>query len=402
MTNAAGIGGGQAVLLLATPLLARMYSPEDFGVYATLAAIAAVAATLMALRFDAAIPATEDDQVLPIFHAALVLVLVFTLASVAVFTLFPEMLAGYAVTSVPLYLMAVTAGLMGAVNVYQALYVRRGEFGRVAGIKFFQPFFFALIGLWGVLGLSDAFVASWVLILLFAVWGARGSWAGASRQASLRAAMAARRYPLVSAPTALLDAASLALPLLFIAHAFGEADAGNYSQVQRLLAAPLLLLGLASGQVFFKSAGDLHRGGRSVESLVWKFVLAFAALGLVLSAATWLLGEPLLRLVLGEGWRVDRYFLLLVIAPVVFRMVVSPVSSIFLVKDRLGLLGAWQLLYFLSALTVIFLSLGKAKVEDYLILMVCAEFGMYLVYLLLVIWVMRDARPGRPRNVCQE
>ena len=73
LINAAGIGVGQLVVLLATPFLARIYSPSEFGQYAVLSAAAGVIATISSLRFDVALPAVSDDHVRPLFHIALAL-----------------------------------------------------------------------------------------------------------------------------------------------------------------------------------------------------------------------------------------------------------------------------------------------------------------------------------------
>ncbi|MDB5729858.1 MAG: hypothetical protein JWQ00_3063, partial [Noviherbaspirillum sp.] len=55
LVNAAGIAGGQLIVLLAMPVLARKYSPAEFGVYASLVAVSSVTATAACMRFDVAL-----------------------------------------------------------------------------------------------------------------------------------------------------------------------------------------------------------------------------------------------------------------------------------------------------------------------------------------------------------
>lgn len=390
LLNSLGIGGGQAVVLMATPFLARIYSPKEFGEYAAVVAAAGVVATIASLRFDAALPAVPDDDVKPLFHIALVLAFVVSISVPLAFgplfanaTLVAEMIV------VPLPWVALVAAFLSAANVCQAYFTRDGDFKRVAGMKILQPVMFAVVALAAVIGLNGALAASWLVVFLGALWWGRHALSSFDMRQSWLAARNARKYPLLSTPMALLDTASLALPLFYIVAAFGNESAGNYSQVQRLLAAPLILLGIAAAQVFYKHAGDLHRANRAVEPLMWRVILSLLGLAVLLIVTTWLVGEPMMALLLGEGWRTDLRFLLLAIAPVIFRMIVSPVSSVFLITNRIGLGSAWQASYFVVTVAVIFLTYERLDLEGYLLVLACAEFAMYLLYLILALVVVR-------------
>ena len=51
-----GTVAGQAVTLLATPFLSRIYSPEAYGAFASLIAFVAIASTAGSLRMESAVP----------------------------------------------------------------------------------------------------------------------------------------------------------------------------------------------------------------------------------------------------------------------------------------------------------------------------------------------------------
>lgn len=390
LINAAGIGGGQMLVLLATPVLARIYSPSQFGDYAALLAAAGVVATIASLRFDVALPAVPDADVRPLLHIAVGLPFVVSMVAVLIIGSLAasiDALAGMVGSN--LVWLAAIAAMLGSANVCQAFFVRAGDFKRVAGLKLLQPMTFAVVALMAWVGLSGALLVSWFAVLLVALFGCRSALFSYDLQRSWEAVKGARKYPLLSAPVALLDTASLALPLLFIVAAFGNESGGNYSQVQRLLAAPLLLLGIAASQVFYKHAGDLHRSGAPVEPLLWRVIGTLFGIAVLLVIVTVVAGEPLMGLLLGAGWRTDLYFLLLSIAPVLFRMVVSPVSSVFLITNRLGLGSAWQVLYFIVTAGVILFAMGRFNLEGYLLALAGAELVMYILYLALAVGVAR-------------
>lgn len=395
LINVAGIGSGQLVVLTATPFLARIYSPTEFGQYAALVASAGLIATIASLRFDAALPAVPDEDVKPLFHVALALAFVVSVGVVAgIGTMAASIEAFAQMVVAPLPCIAGIAALLGAANVCQAWFIRAGKFKWVAALKMLQPVFFTAVAFMAFIGLNGALATSWLLVLLCALWGCRLAFSSFDIRQSWVAVRSARKYPLLSAPMALLDTASLALPLLFIVASFGNDSAGNYSQVQRLLAAPLILLGIAAAQVFYKHAGDLHRSGDAVEPLMWRVVLSLLGLAVMLVIATWLIGEPVMLLLLGDGWRTDAQFLLLAIAPVVFRMVVSPVSSVFLITNRHGLGSAWQASYFAVTVGVILLAHERLALESYLVALACAELVMYLLYLILAVIAVRADKGG--------
>jgi O-antigen/teichoic acid export membrane protein len=378
-TNAIGAGGGQAILLLATPFLARSYSPADFGIYAATAAAASVLSTVFSLRFDAAIPAADQKDIRPLFHGALAVTACLSAVALCASFLSGQSVAGMLVSSVAPVVATALAGLIASTNVYQAVFTREGFFTRIAILKFLQPLAFTAIALAGLTQLHAALAWSWFLVLVVcAYWG--HAFHREFEPAKAWHAMKVRReFPLVSTPTALLDAASTALPLLFVASTFGDAAAGNFSQAQRLLSSPLLLLGIASSSVYIKYAGDLMRNQAPVTRLTRQFMASFLGMGIALGLLVYLIGQPLMNLLLGAGWKTDTGFLLLSIAPVVFRMVVSPVSGIFILSNQQVQLSVWQFGYFAGACGIIAVS-NDVTLETYLVRLAFFEFAAYLVY----------------------
>ena len=65
--SVAKLAGGTAVsrlvVLMAAPLLTRIYTPDDFGVLAVYGSIVNIAVVLSSLRFEFAIPLPEQEDV---------------------------------------------------------------------------------------------------------------------------------------------------------------------------------------------------------------------------------------------------------------------------------------------------------------------------------------------------
>ena len=63
VTLASGTAVGQVLLVLALPVLTRLYTPADYGALAVYSATLTVLLVLASLRFEQAIPLPEDDRV---------------------------------------------------------------------------------------------------------------------------------------------------------------------------------------------------------------------------------------------------------------------------------------------------------------------------------------------------
>ena len=59
---AGGTAAGQAIIVAASPILTRLYTPEDFGVLAVYASLLSILGVVASLRYELAIPLPESDE----------------------------------------------------------------------------------------------------------------------------------------------------------------------------------------------------------------------------------------------------------------------------------------------------------------------------------------------------
>lgn len=382
-TIAGGSALGQFVVLAATPLLSRIYSPAEFGEYAAFLAMCGVFLAVACLRYDAALNASGDEEAARIFHVACLAAAV-TAALVFLFAwsgwgggLLERVIGRHVAAS----WVAAAALVCGIYQATSSMAIRRGLFGWSSLLRAGQPVMFSISAVVLPIGLIGScllgFLTALPLAAGFGIGGRPGS------RAVVAAAWRFREFPMMSLPTSILDALSLAIPVWFISSQYSTMDAGNFAQVQRLLGAPLLLLAMATGQVFLKRAGDMVRAGEPVRAFQRRIVLSLVGATCVLAIAIALFFSPLLSWLLGQNWRTDTAFLLLVFAPIAIRSCVSPVTGIFIVCKRLRLCAVWQVFYFLiTAVTFYFLA-GHVSLEHLLAAYAVSEAFSYGIYLYL-------------------
>lgn len=329
----------QVLNLAAIPILARLYSPADFGQFSVLLAVLGIAATAITWRYEIAIllpkmgAMSDALQQLSLLLAVAMGVVLFTVA-----WFIPDKVKHWLGVDVLGYWFeaAVLLSIAGAVNATAANSLsKQGKYLRLACLRVIQSTVMVLMSLsLGVMGIASGLLwAQAISMILIGV----ALLCGAVQLRSLkfrRVTVAAYRYrdtPKYLLPAALLDVATLQMPVVLIAAWFGGELAGQFGMAWRLMALPTSFVGMAVGQVFFQrfSAGwPCVDSSRRLLFNTWKilFAVGIVPTGLVMS-----FGPEIFSWVLGGEWR-KAGEVAAVIAPMIFGMFVSsPTSMAFLV-----------------------------------------------------------------------
>jgi lipopolysaccharide exporter len=359
---ASGTAMGQVLLVLAVPVLARLYTPADYGVLAVYSSTVAVLVVLASLRYEAAIPLPRDETEA---RSLLVLALGILSVLVALVSLLVWLLGDWFVSAVNAprlrpYLWLIPVGFFGA-GLYQALSywaVRHREFRRVARSKLSQGAGQALtqiglgLGGLGALGLLAGDVVGRVAGaggLAIAAWRAKGP-SGVSRATVREMAARYRRFPLLTTWSGLFNIGSLQLPAIVFSAAFGTAAAGLYALSYKTLVLPTMLVAQAVGQVFLSRAATLAAEPARLRQLTERTALGLFAGGLPAFIAVGLAGPRLFRVAFGPEWEeAGRYAQ--VLAPWFALWIVSnPLSGLLSVREWQGSALAFSAFEFLLRL----------------------------------------------------
>lgn len=381
-----GVGLGPLVQLLAMPVLSRIYTPTEFGHLALFLSVVSILITVSCLRYEGAIQVVDDPEVDAMAWTALLSAAFLFLITIAfLLTGIPQQrieslwILGNDSKWVP------AAALCGAmVLIGSNITMREGRYVRNAAIRSAQSVIFVCFAIAASgLGLLIANVLASIVVglgvCLYLIIVIR-------KIPFLEITKTAKKYleyPMLVAPTSLLDAAALTLPVLFISGSYGFESTGHYTQIQRLIGAPILMAGIVVGQLFMKRSGELFRSGHSSRRLLWKSVgiLSVAAIAMLIGLATF--GEVACRAILGDAWRVDTKFLLIVMTPLLFRAVVSPITTITLTHGRIRVGTLWQIYYFASTYLGLLYAARTMNFENFLIFYAIIEIVAYSLYLIL-------------------
>lgn len=349
LTLVAGTGTAQVVVVASSPILTRLYTPADYGVYSVATALLTVVVTITCLRYDFAAPLPESDvEAANVLALSLVTaVAISTATAVALVLLGHDMLALFGAAVLAPYIPLMALGQLGA-GVVSALTnwaIRTKTFYEIAATRMTQSI--ALVGAQIGLGVAGCgapglFIGDVAGRVTGSTRLARAAWrshASAFRRVSwsgmVQVAKRYRRFPIFSSWSALLAALGLQVPLLALVALYGTTAGGEYALASRVCAAPLTLVAGAVGQVFVADSARLvHTQPAAILRLFGRTtgVLARSAAGpaLILGLAAPQLAEP----VFGHGWREAGLFVAILAASYFLEFVMTATGDVIYVIER--------------------------------------------------------------------
>ena len=340
---------GQGLLIIASPFLTRLYTPEEFGLFAIFASFSAIITTIVGLRYEFAVPVVRggDEAASMVVVSALTAILVSLSVAMAVW-LGGERTA--AMVGAPglaalfwILPPAVLAYGLGSSLSYWS--VRQGTFRTNATnrIVYFatqavSQLAFGLMGSGGlglVAGYALGYLARFLHFASALSSEDRAAFASVSTADIRRSAILHWRYPAFQASSSILQSSCQMLPTVLVGILYGPAMAGWYGLGQRIVGLPVRVLSEAASQVFLNEVKDL--GGPALNRLFLRTGGVFLLMGLVILMPVALFGPSLFAVVFGEPWREAGEIVRLLAPLYLARFVVLPISQTLNVVGRLDL-----------------------------------------------------------------
>lgn len=358
LTLLTGSGLAQAIALAVSPLLTRLYAPDEFGLFAFYLSIVGLFAVVATGRYELAIVLPESDaDAWQVGALAIGLAVVASTALLLCAFVFEAQLLALAgdvhgpawlyLLPVALLLTCLTATLMCWENRqrrYRHIAVNRAA---QSGTTAVASVGLGLAGIGGLGLVAGSVIGQAVAAALLAFGlGRPGAMPRPVPDAAAMAAQARRfaDFPRINLPHALLDAAQATAVLALMGLLYGGITLGLYALTLRVARLPLALFGASVAQVFqplaaraFNEGGDLHGlVRRTTTKLVRIAVLFMLAMGL----APWLFG-----IVFGAPWREAGIYALILAPWMALNFVTSPLSQLPLIVGRQGRAFAFGLAY---------------------------------------------------------
>lgn len=359
----------QAIPVAVSPILTRLYSPDEFGVFALYLAIVSILAVLATGRYELAIMVPKKDR-----DAAAIVVLAFLISlmvSVCLFLvayIFNEQIASLLNISehrmwlywAPLSVM-LTAG-------YQSLNYwcnRRGYYRRMSSTRMAQSAGMSAVHVGagyarqGLLGLIAGAVVGHCVAFFVLFCGIyrkdRSYFELVGRRKLLSVSRRYIDFPKYLVVAHSFNMASFQSPVMLLGTIFGSSVAGYFMLTQRVIGAPMSIVAGAIGDVFRQQASRDYASMGNCREVYRRTFLRLVVIAVVPFTVFFVIAPDFFAWVFGVEWRVSGEYARILTPMLFFQFITSPLSSLFFIANKQRHDLIWQVSLFLLVYCSLFL-----------------------------------------------
>lgn len=384
----------QALLIIASPLLTRLYSPEQFGYLALFTSLSTVLAMAMSGSYERGILVVKEEaEAASLFRLAMTisvsLAVVLTLLLTQVGPAIARVIGkpGFLIW---LYFVPAAAMLTAHYQILLCVGNRKQQYVPIARAQVWQSAsaisaqLVAAAGGYLTLGFLAGFVLGRLICVLRLTIGLKalgneliGNISGAVP--SLRSTARKHwRFPVFNSSTGLLDVMSMQAAVLIAAQAYSLEAVGYFSLAQRVIGIPLVMIGVGIGEIFYERAARQTRENLNIRKSLWVTLGGLAAAALPIALILFFFSPQLFAFVFGDRWAVSGEYAQILIFVFLGRFIVSPIAHVFAATNTLGILATMRIVYFFVVYVLLSYYSQRISVKEFISLYAVIETGRYL------------------------
>ena len=329
----------QAIPIAISPILTRLYSPEDFGVFALYMSVASIFSVIVTGRYESAImlPKKESDAinlvVLSIIITCCISFIVFII--ICNFNIEITNMLGNQELSNWLYFVPLTIFLTGLYQSFNNWNNRKRQYHKISVSRVVQSSSSATtnIGIgYGGFGSGGLILSSIVGQIFGTLYLVKKSF---DRQDFLSVhlnkikiialAKKYKNFPLFNTQHALINIVFSQMPILFISKFFDSAILGFYSLSLRVVQTPISVLGNAMGVVLYEKIAKLRNTNQKYMKQVYRFLKVQIIFATILFSGVFILSNYMDQ-IFGSNWAEVGFYIKLLIPWLFMVFIISPLA----------------------------------------------------------------------------
>jgi len=398
LTLMTGTVVAQAIPIAISPILTRIYSPEEFGLFALFFAILSILSVLANGRYENAVMLPKkDEDALHLFALGIIINIFLSILLLIIVTIFNEQITkvlGNEEISLWLYFIPISLFFTGLFNILNSMNNRQKNYKDIANATITKSMVMALVQL--VVGLIKSGAAGLILGQILAQFFAnvklfkniindKKAIFSIKKLKIIALAIKYKKFPIFSLPSALANVLSGQLSNILISSFYSVATLGFYSLIQRMLAIPSVLIGKSIGQVYYEEGTRARKKNGVVTDIFNSTFKKLIIIGLPSFFILFFIVEDLFAFVFGEEWRIAGRYAQIVIPMFFMRFVVASLSITYDMFGYLKLELIWQVALLVgSVILVVVCGLMEIDFKELLLLLTVYISIMQLISLYLL------------------
>jgi O-antigen/teichoic acid export membrane protein len=310
------IGGtffAQFISILISPLLTRIYSPEQMGDLNIYLKIVGFVSTVATARYEMSIPLPKSDSHAYLIYKLAIKISFFILLFTFLLSLIHLVISGLSIFNILFALICLLSAIFIILtNIGTNWAIRKKQFKKISysrmtnsitsnglrwtfGVLNFGSLGLLAASLLGYILSSMPFLTEWVKIRKeHKIFNSKRKTHVLMRNY--------REFPFVNLPHSMIDLGKDLLVAFFIVYFFSKNIFGWFSHSYIILQLPISIIGASIGQVFFNKAAELVQEGKSTFDILKKTVSVLFLIALVPFTVLFFFGDILFAFVFGENW----------------------------------------------------------------------------------------------------
>ncbi len=359
----------QAIPIAISPILTRLYTPNDFGVLALFVAITTIFGSIANARYELAIvlPEKEEDAINLVALSILIstslslilFVIVIFLKDIILVILDNQEISFW------LYFSPLVVFFIGLFNALNYMHTRLKNFGLISKVNIIRSIGLSIIQLsfgflkLGVGGLISGQIFSHLIAntrLIKNIINDKQLIKAITVDEMVRLSKRYSDFPKYSMWAILANTLSKHINSVFIASLYSTSILGYYSLTQRILGVPINLMGQTIGQVFFREATkEKKQKGNAYRTFKSTFI-KLLLISIPLFSFLFFFIEDLISFVFGEDWIIAGVYAKIILPLMMMRFIMVPLSLINVVFERQRVELLWQASFLILTISIFFIS----------------------------------------------
>lgn len=335
-----GTGLAQLIPLLVSPILTRLYSPEDFGVLATFMGIVSVVSVIAAGRYELGmILPKRDSDVFNLLALSIIIAL-----SVFLFSMIVALSYLKATDGELIYYFIPLAILFISLNTIQDKYNNKYKKYKVMSAqRIVKSIVEAMVSVSFVLvldmetGMIFGVLGGYAISSLFMLYKNFNDYKLSAKYCKKkRMFFVAKKYiqfPKYSMPHALLNTLSSNLPIFLIPFFYGSSVLGFYAFGLKIVQAPLGLISNAVFNVLGQNMASVYADNGDLSNLVMAMFKKLFLLSTLLFPVIFFIDDAF-SLIFGTEWRIAGDYIQLLSPWLFFIFLSAPFSTLPLIFNK--------------------------------------------------------------------
>lgn len=365
LTLMTGTTIAQAIPIAISPILTRLYTPEDFGVFALYMSIASILAVLATGRYELAIMLPKKDEdavniaalsiVISFFVSFIVFLIVFIFNSEITTLLGNDKISNW------LYFVPITVLLTGIYQSFNYWSNRKKQYKRLATSRIVKSgatgttnigLGFSGFGASGLIvgGIAGQVIATSILAQMVCKED-RNKFKEIRRIKIFALIKKYKKFPIFNLPNALIDGLRLSGVSILIAKFFTTATLGQFSLAWKMVQTPMSLIGSSLSQVFFQKISSSNK--MELNLIVKKFIIKAFIIALPIFLIIYFFAVDIFIIVFGENWRLAGEAASIMTPWLFLNFLSGPMANVFIVLNKQEVVLLVSIFYMILPITIL-------------------------------------------------